>query len=223
MPLASFLPSVYLRLYTKLALRAEEELKLREEEEKHAAEEAARKKKEDELAALRAEREKERQEALEKTRLQQQREEEAEERRRLRRLEQEKEKEQQAEKKTFGSVRGPPVIRTANGQEPTWRRSASGAGTTRPTGDSPRAESPAPIATSTSTGPPKYRPGALGGWRERDAAKQAAGGSSPRAASPALPPAKAKEEPKNDDDGFQPVSKPGVWKPRRAQQATGGR
>lgn len=207
-------------------MRAEEELKLKEEEEKLAAEEAARKKKEEEIAELRAAREKERQDALEKTRLQQQREEEAEERRRLRRLEQEKEKEQQAEKKTsspFGSVRGPPVIRAANGQEAAWRRSASGAGTTRPTGDSPRAESPAPIAQSTSTGAPKYRPGALGGWRERDAAKQAAGGSSPRAASPALPSAKPKEEPNNEDDGFQPVTKPGVWRPRRAQQTTGGR
>ncbi|KAF9440497.1 hypothetical protein P691DRAFT_767682 [Macrolepiota fuliginosa MF-IS2] len=211
---------------------AEEERKQREEEERLAAEEAARKKKEEEVAAVRAEREKERQEALEKARLQQQREEEAEERRRQRRLEQEKE---QAEKKTsspFGSVRGPPAIRAANGQEPTWRRSASGAGTTRPTAESPRSQSPAPAAVAAPTpaaagGAAKYRPGALGGggWREREAAKTTGAGS-PRPASPAIPP--AKEEPKKDDDGFQTVGKGasgggGAWKSRRVQQASGGR
>ncbi|XP_006456443.1 hypothetical protein AGABI2DRAFT_78098 [Agaricus bisporus var. bisporus H97] len=203
------------------AARAEEERLRREEEERIAEEEAARKKKEDEANARRALREKERQEALEKARLQQQREDEAEERRRQRRAE---EKEKEAADKKYGSVRGPPVIRAANGQEPAWRRSASGAGAARPRAE-PSSVTEAPPAPAAAA-PAKLRPS----WRDREAAKAAAtsntgGTGSPRPASPALPP--AGEEPKKDDDGFQTVGKSvggggGAWKSRRAQ-ASGGR
>ncbi|KXN89160.1 Eukaryotic translation initiation factor 3 subunit A [Leucoagaricus sp. SymC.cos] len=223
--------------------RAEEERKRIEEQERLAAEELARKKREEEVAAQRAQREKERQEAMEKARLQQQREEEAEERRRQRRL-----AELEAatsgkpisaggggDRSPFGSVRGgPSAVRSANGQESVWRRSASGAGTTRPsataTTDVPaRSESPGPGAAAAAG---KYRPGAYaasggGGWRERAAAKEAAGvggggsgGASPnRTASPAPARAEEKERKSNvDEDGFTTVGKGGstrlaAWSP----------
>ncbi|KAF5350149.1 hypothetical protein D9756_009177 [Leucocoprinus leucothites] len=224
---------------------AEEERIRAEEEARLAAEEASRKKKEEEAALIRAQREKERQEALERARLQQQREEEAEERRRQRRLEEVASKTgaQPSSTSPFGSVKGgPPVIRAANGAEPAWRRSASGAGTARPSA----AAVVEPPTRAESPGPAKYRPGALGGggWRDREKARAAAaesggsGGASPnRTASPApAPPLREKEQPPKDEDGFTTVGKGGpaaggaaggggggAWRSRRVREAGGGR
>ncbi|EAU83625.1 translation initiation factor eIF3a [Coprinopsis cinerea okayama7 len=218
------------------AEREAEEARRREEEERRAAEEeAARIKAEEEKAALRKQRELERQEALEKARLQQQREEEAEARRAARRAE-EKERERAAALGRRPAVAAPTALRASASmgkEEGVWRRStpvnsgpptpsrASGPGTPiAPT----RSESPTPAAAG------KYRPGALaaagGGWRARMEAKERAaaegggagsGGSGANTPARAASPAPRKEEPKQDDDGFTTVSKPGVWRPRRGR------
>ena len=176
-----------------------------EEEAAVAAAEAAKREAEEKATALRKQREEERAAAAEQARLQMQREEEAEKRREQRKAEER------------AAARNPAVTRAANGDAPTpWRR-PSPANTTAPTPirtavTPPRSESP---------GPTKYRPGALsgpGGWRERESKKSSSGAPAPtsRPASPAVAPRQlAKEEPRKDDDGFQPASEKKVWKPRR--------
>ncbi|GLB42801.1 putative RNA-binding component of the eukaryotic translation initiation factor 3 (eIF-3) complex, which is involved in protein synthesis of a specialized repertoire of mRNAs and, together with other initiation factors, stimulates binding of mRNA and methionyl-tRNAi to the 40S ribosome [Lyophyllum shimeji] len=188
---------------------AEEERRRAEEAAAAAAAEAAKREAEEKAAALRREREAERAAALEKARLQQQREEEAEARRLAR----------QAEK--AAALRAPVAARAAANGEPTaWRRSTPVSAAAVPTragvATPPRAESPAP---------PRFVAGggaaAGGGWREREAARRAAGGAAPpaRGAGTASPrPGAAplpKEEPKKDEDGFQPAK--AVYRPRQAR------
>ncbi|KAF7291111.1 Eukaryotic translation initiation factor 3 subunit A [Mycena indigotica] len=188
------------------------------EEEKRIAEEKA--------AAQRKARDAERAETMERARQQQLREDEAEARAKAR-----------ASDKSAPAVRKP-IFPTSSsrpsssgaGTEPgsVWRRSAAqttpnSSTPATPTrtqalagsGTPPRAESPSPA-------PGKYVPGAFrggapasgggggGGWRERAAAKEQAS-----AANPPPPVTSTKEEPPKDEEGFQTVSKPGVWRPRR--------
>ncbi|PWN53295.1 hypothetical protein IE53DRAFT_384227 [Violaceomyces palustris] len=109
---------------------------------------------------------------------------------------------------------------------------AAGEASSAPTRDPIRKEStPAPGSASESRestpAPAVYRPGALrgaGGWREREAAKEAAaaaGGSGP--ASPASrgspAPEQQKEQPAVDGDGFTEVKRSaGAYRPPRARR-----
>ncbi|KAK7018490.1 eukaryotic translation initiation factor 3 subunit A [Favolaschia claudopus] len=204
---------------------AEEDRIRAEEEAAEAAAAAAKREAEEKVIAQRKAREAERAEAVEKARLQAQREEEAEARRAAR-----------AAEAKAGPVRKPIVPSapssaraSASAATPTeggvWRRSTATPTPSTPatptraaalsSATPPRAESPSPAAA------PKYVPGAMrggapGGWRERQAAAQAAGGGTApaRVASPAPPPATKGDMPK-DDDGFQTVPEKrggGVWK-----------
>ncbi|KAG6837565.1 hypothetical protein H0H93_006979 [Arthromyces matolae] len=173
---------------------AEEERQRAEAEAAAAAAEAAKREAEEKATALRQQREAERIKAAEEARLRLQREEEAEARARAR-LEQ--------------PVRAPVPAR-ANGEP--WRR--TGVPSTRPAASTPppRSESPAaaPAARPTRFGPSSA--GGGGGWRERErekeAAKQAGG------AAPTAPASRLREEPKKDDDGFQPAKQ--VYRVKRS-------
>ncbi|KAG6908234.1 hypothetical protein DXG01_005627 [Tephrocybe rancida] len=189
------------------AEREAEEERLRAEAEAAAeAAEATRREAEEKAAAMRKEREAERAAAAEKARLQLQREEEAEARLRAR----------QAEKTV--PLRAPQAARpVANGGEGNvWRR---GTGTPIPARTAavgtppPRSESPAAPAAA----PPRFA-GAAGtgagpSWREREAAKRAGGAAGTASPRPGAPATLAREEPKKDDDGFQPAK--AVYRPPR--------
>jgi translation initiation factor 3 subunit A len=203
---------------------AEEERRLAEEEEARAVEEAAKRQKEEEAQAMRKARDAERAAAAEQARLQRQREEEAEARRELRK---QQEKDAAAAARRPGLTPPSRVAATTNGDP--WRRSgtpsnATPATPTRSSLTTPpaRTESPNPAAAA---GPAKYKPGAFaaggggGGWRARDeATKEAAAGSPATRASPLPPSGATREQPKaEEEDGFQTVQKPNVWKPRRGR------
>ncbi|PBK70465.1 hypothetical protein ARMSODRAFT_955964 [Armillaria solidipes] len=185
---------------------AEEERIRAEAEAKAAAEEQLKREAEEKAAALRKTRDAEREAALEQARLQQKREEEAEARRAARAAERN---------------RGPPTISRTNGTGDAWRRSTpTNSMPPTPTRAAtvgsapPRPESPSPAAS-------KYRPagglgGGGGGWRAREEARLAGTGSGTNTPRPASP-APAKEATQKDDDGFQTVAKPGVWRPRRGR------
>ncbi|KIY65553.1 hypothetical protein CYLTODRAFT_492209 [Cylindrobasidium torrendii FP15055 ss-10] len=207
--------------------RAAEEERIRAEEEAAAAAaEEEKRASEAKAAEARREREAERAAAAESARLQRQREEEAEARRAAAR----------AERARPSAPPSRPVssIQTADGGSAAWRRSGT---PVRAAGIS----SPAPARPESPAGAPaRYRPpgagapgGGGGGWRDREAARMAAGenGGGSGAATPvrsgtpvrapeapvrsASPAVKASEAAK-DEDGFQTVAKPqGVWKPRR--------
>ncbi|KAH0580403.1 hypothetical protein H2248_001905 [Termitomyces sp. 'cryptogamus'] len=169
---------------------AEEERKRAEAEAAAAAAEAAKREAEEKAAAVRKERETERAAAAEQARLRLQREEEAEARARAR----------QTDKNQ--PIRAPVPAR-ANGSDNVWRRAA-------PATPLSRSESPAAGAP-----PPRFgNASAAGGWREREAARKAGNGPAPSrtisTASP-RPGASAREEPKKDEDGFQPAK----YRPRQ--------
>ncbi|KAF7290300.1 Eukaryotic translation initiation factor 3 subunit A [Mycena chlorophos] len=214
---------------------AEEERIQAEAEAAAAAAEAEKREAEEKAAAARKAREAERAEAMEKARQQALREEEAEARAKARSAG----PPPAVRKPLFPSASGGASAgaRTASaataaateGGGGVWRRSAAAtpnsSNPATPTraqalagnGTPPRAESPSPA-------PAKYTPGAFtrggapgGGWRDREAAKASgAPAATPPAPSSPAPPA-TKEEPQKDDDGFQTVSKPGVWRPRRGR------
>ncbi|KAA1473327.1 hypothetical protein DENSPDRAFT_872737 [Dentipellis sp. KUC8613] len=173
---------------------AEQERLRAEEEAARAAIEAKKREEEEKLATARKEREAQRLADLEAVRLREQREEEA-----LRRQEA-----RAAERKAAAA---------GGGGGDVWRRPGSNA--------PPARASATPPPRSDSPGPPKFRPAAAagGGWRAREQARLAGGGAAPaaapaRPASPATPPAPAaRDEPKADDDGFQPAKN--VWRPSR--------
>ncbi|KAG6899492.1 hypothetical protein C0993_009753 [Termitomyces sp. T159_Od127] len=172
---------------------AEEERKRAEAEAAAAAAEAAKREAEEKASAIRKEREAERAAAAEQARLRLQREEEAEARARAR----------QTEKNQ--PVRAPVPAR-ANGSENVWRRPGAAAPT-------PRSESPA-----SGTAPTRFiNAPTAGGWRDREAKKASNGQAAPppRTASTALPRpgASTREEPKKDEDGFQPAKQ--VYRPRQ--------
>ncbi|PPQ71387.1 hypothetical protein CVT24_012218 [Panaeolus cyanescens] len=182
--------------------RAAEELRQAQLEAEKAAAEEAKLREEEEARIRREERARERAEAMEKARLQQQREEEALARRQ--------------QKNAAPAPAAPAPLRAQGGD--VWRRSTPAPAANPPS----RSESPAPAAAAA---PAKYRPGALGGgsggWRAREEAKASGAAPTPVPSRVSAPsprpssPAPAREEPKADDDGFQTVSKPGVWRPRR--------
>ncbi|KAG5641381.1 hypothetical protein DXG03_005363 [Asterophora parasitica] len=194
------------------AERAAEEERLRiEEEAAQIAAEAAKREAEEKIALSRKQRELERAAALEITRLQQQREEEAEARR-LARLN---------EKAAPPRAPAAPARAPSNGAEPSvWRRTTNSTLPTTTTRAAvatppPRSDSPA------NAGPPRFVAGAGaggGGWREREAARLAGaaparpvGTASPRPGAPAT----LRDEPKKDEDGFQPAK--AVYRPRHAR------
>ncbi|KAG6885497.1 hypothetical protein C0992_005117 [Termitomyces sp. T32_za158] len=169
---------------------AEVERKRAEAEAAAAAAEAEKREAEEKASAVRKERETERAAAAEQARLRLQREEEAEARARARQTE----KNQPA--------RAPVPART-NGSDNVWRR---------PGAATPRSESPA-----SGAAPPRFgNAPTTGGWRDREA-KKASNGSAPpsRTTSTALPRpgASTREEPKKDEDGFQPAKQ--VYRPRQ--------
>ncbi|KAG6861043.1 hypothetical protein C0995_004544 [Termitomyces sp. Mi166 len=172
---------------------AEEERKRAEVEAAAAAAEAVQREAEEKATALRKEREAERAVAAEQARLRLQREEEAEARARAR----------QTEKNQ--PIRAPVPARP-NGSDNVWRR--GGASTPLSRSESPAAGAAPPRFGGAPT---------AGGWRDREAAKKASGGPAPtsRAAStaPLRPVASAREEPKKDEDGFQPAKQ--VYRPRQ--------
>ncbi|KAF7313200.1 Eukaryotic translation initiation factor 3 subunit A [Mycena kentingensis (nom. inval.)] len=211
------------------ARRAEEEQKRAAAEAAAAEAEAEKRAADEKAAAARKARDAERAEALEQARQRQLREEEAEARAKSR-----------AADKNAPQVRKPIFPTSSSGLRPqtsgaaatgeggVWRRSAAptpvSSTPATPTraqalagsGTPPRSESP----TAAAAG--RYVPGALsrggapgGGWRDREARKAAGETVPARTASPAPPPAPVKEEVAKDDDGFQTVSKPGVWRPKR--------
>jgi translation initiation factor 3 subunit A len=162
-------------------LREAEERAAREKEEQRIRDEARK----EELAKLKEQREKERQEMLEKAALQQRREEEALARRKA-------EKAQGA----GGFSRGPERTDSSEGRRPPvfgagkWREREAA---NRDAGDAPPSRAP-PAERSGSNdrpsagGPPKLNlSGGKPSWREREAAKQAAGGGAD-AGSSAPPP-----------------------------------
>ncbi|RDB22084.1 Eukaryotic translation initiation factor 3 subunit A [Hypsizygus marmoreus] len=211
---------------------AEEERLRAEEEAQRAAEEATKREAEEKHLAARKQRELERAAALEQARLQAQREEEAEARRQARAAEKAAALRKPAVVAPVAPVA--PVARAgiaANGGEPTvWRRStpANHSGPPTPTrvpavaATPPRAESPSPAAAPV----PRFRPGGAaagggGGWRARAEAKKLeeaklAGGAAPPARGPGNASPSAREEPKNDEDGFQPARP--LYRPRQARQ-----
>ncbi|KDQ07801.1 hypothetical protein BOTBODRAFT_38482 [Botryobasidium botryosum FD-172 SS1] len=182
----------------------EEERVAAEEEAARAAEEAQQKEKADAALAMRKQREAERAEANETARLQQQREEEAERRREERRA---AEKNASIRPSAFGSPRlGPGPERESTD---VWRR-PSARPATPPSAPATRYRPPGARGTETDArpaspaGPPvRAAPAAAGGgWRAREAAKNAGEGST----SPA---------PEKDTEGFQTVApKASVWRPR---------
>ncbi|KAJ7058572.1 translation initiation factor eIF3a [Mycena amicta] len=203
-------------------LQAEEERIRAEAEAAAAAAEAQKREDEEKVLAQRKAREAERAEAKEKARLQLLREEEAEERARARAAAPPVRKPLVPTPASGGSSGLRPS--SSGGSAPAatevWRRSAAPtpnssnpATPTRATlaGTPPRAESPSPAPASGKYVPGAFRRGAAagGGLRDREVPKPAA----PAPPSPA-PPA-TKEEPGKDDDGFQTVAKPGVWRARR--------
>ncbi|KLP15058.1 Uncharacterized protein LW94_1153 [Fusarium fujikuroi] len=162
-------------------LREAEERAARDKEEQRIRDEARK----EELAKLKEQREKERQEMLEKAALQQRREEEALARRKA-------EKAQGA----GGFSRGPERTDSSEGRRPPvfgagkWRERETA---NRDAGDAPPSRAP-PAQRSDSNdrpsagGPPKLNlTGGKPSWREREAAKQAAGGGTD-AGSSAPPP-----------------------------------
>lgn len=179
------------RLAAEERAREEEEEKRRVEQEK--------------LAKIREERDRERQEAAEKARLQQQREEEALERAR------------QRQEEKLARERRPvvPPARVAAETEGVWRRTGPSTPVRTSVALPPaRSESPAPA--------PKFRVGGAsgGGWRAREAARKAevvGPGPHPpsRPTTPAARPPPARDEPANDDEGFQPARN--VWRPSRGR------
>lgn len=171
---------------------AQEERRLAEEEAQRAAEEAAKRAEEEKAAEARKKREEERAAANEKARLQLQREDEAEQRRQARAAEQVAEKVGLLRKPTAPSQVG----RSTSGTESVpWRRSNSSAA---PSATPPRSESPGLKRKAGGV--------AEGGWRQRDARKNAE-------AAPVR--SGTKEDLKKDDDGFQPAKQ--VYRPRQAR------
>lgn len=173
------------RLAAEQRAREEEEEKQRLEQEK--------------LAKIREERDRERRQADEEARARLRREEEAAERA-IKRREEEKAKERRSYV--------PPGRATETEGANTWRRTGPSTPNRTPVSLPPaRSESPAPV--------PKFRPGAAagGGWRARQAAKEAeaaAGNTPSRPQTPVAKPPPARDEP--DEEGFKPV-----WRPSRGR------
>ncbi|KAJ7583969.1 translation initiation factor eIF3a [Mycena floridula] len=209
-------------------LLEEEEARLEaereEEEERIRAAEEVKRIEEEKAAALRKQREADRAARDEQAKLQQKREQEAEARAAERAAA--RERERLAARAPAAAVPSSRLNGTRDTGGDVWRRGSGTPANSLPptptrasnfaTATPPRAESPSPAVM------PKYRPGALGGgagggWRQKEEAK-AAGGPRGGAATPvrSQSPAPPKEETKVvDDDGFQTVAKPSVWKPRR--------
>ncbi|KIJ45509.1 hypothetical protein M422DRAFT_29646 [Sphaerobolus stellatus SS14] len=209
------------------ALRAEEERRLAEEEATRAAAEKEAREEEEKRDAERKRRQAEREAAMEAARLQAQREEEAMRRREERRAAEKGGREASAPVGASAWRRGAtpavPVRAAAPSVPAVPVRSAASSIAARSGTISPRAgESPA----TPSTGRPSLFGGKAatgGGWREREAAKKAAGASgtaSPSGADGArsgegtAPTAPA---PTGEDDGFQSVPKRNVWRPTRGR------
>ncbi|KAM0360952.1 hypothetical protein ACHAP4_003046 [Fusarium culmorum] len=163
-------------------LQEAEERAAREKEEQRIRDEARK----EELAKLKEQREKERQETLEKAALQQRREDEALARR----------KAEKAQAPAAGFSRAPERTESSEARRPMfgagkWReREAAHEG-----GDAPPPARAPPVERSDSndrpsaSGPPRIAlPGNKPSWREREAAKQAAGGSGADTGSSAPPP-----------------------------------
>lgn len=185
--------------------REEREARLREEEEraaKEAEEKAAREeKRRQELQELKAVREKERQEALEMAALQERRAEEAAERRRREKAAGPVPARAPAMERTDSNDRRPPL--PLSGAKMGWREKerlrAEGkevprdeSPSARPT---PAARAPAPMERTDSNdrpgGPPRLNlvgSGNKPSWRDRQAAKEAAGGAPPNDSAPASGP-----------------------------------
>ncbi|KAI0166258.1 eukaryotic translation initiation factor 3 subunit A [Xylariaceae sp. FL1272] len=208
------------------ALREAEERAQREKEEQERRAEQKRA----EMAQLKEKREKERQESLEKAALQQRREEEA-----MARRQAEKESSRLPRREPVAMDRsdsnprtgGAPPRLNLTGGKPSWREREANktaappadtngsAGASRPT--------PPPMDRSDSNsragGPPRLNlSGGKPSWREREAAKAAAGGAAPPAESadkkadtPAQPPA----------EPLKASGAPGKWVPRHLRDNQG--
>nr|CEG04301.1 unnamed protein product [Fusarium clavum] len=163
-------------------LREAEERAAREKEEQRVRDEARK----EELAKLKEQREKERQEMLEKAALQQRREEEALARRKA-------EKTQAPGGFSRGPERSEPA---AEGRRPVFgagkwreREAAREGGDAPPPARAPPAERSDSNDRPSAGGPPRLAlAGGKPSWREREAAKQAAGGSGADTGSAAPPP-----------------------------------
>ena len=163
-------------------LREAEERAAREKEEQRVRDEARK----EELAKLKEQREKERQEMLEKAALQQRREEEALARRKA-------EKTQPPGGFSRGPERSEPA---AEGRRPMFgagkwreREAAREGGDAPPPARAPPAERSDSNDRPSAGGPPRLAlAGGKPSWREREAAKQAAGGSGADTGSSAPPP-----------------------------------
>ncbi|KAM0301134.1 hypothetical protein ACHAPM_005352 [Fusarium culmorum] len=163
-------------------LQEAEERAAREKEEQRIRDEARK----EELAKLKEQREKERQETLEKAALQQRREDEALARR----------KAEKAQAPAAGFSRAPERTESSEARRPMfgagkWREREAA----REGGDAPPPARAPPVERSDSndrpsaSGPPRIAlPGNKPSWREREAAKQAAGGSGADTGSSAPPP-----------------------------------
>ncbi|KAF8587340.1 hypothetical protein K439DRAFT_1407722 [Ramaria rubella] len=179
-------------------LQAEQERKRAEEEALKAAAEAKLREEEERKEAERKKRAEERAEAAEAARLRQQREDEA-----MRRAEERK-----------AAAKAPPP---AAGRDETWIRRGPPTAPATPLRSgtiSPRPPPESPSSGSRSR-PPLFaaaKPAGSVGWREREAAKKAAGSGAN------TPPTAANGDNAGDEDGFQTVPKrANVWRPNRGR------
>ncbi|KAF8527868.1 hypothetical protein BU17DRAFT_38847 [Hysterangium stoloniferum] len=218
------------RIREQEALRAEEDRKRAEAEAAREEAEAKVREEEERREAIRKQRAEERAATAEAARLQQQREDEA-----MRRRE-----ERAAASKTPLTRAGPPIRATP--AEGVWRRTSQAAGTATPSRSGTDSSRPIPESPS---GPQRTRPivfsGKPGGWKEREAAKEAAKkvtsapdgaapvatattvvgngeASSPSASTPVSGTGRASAA---DDDGFQTVPKKAVWRSSRGRGSGG--